>query len=714
MDYYFDGITAQESEELEHRRLEKIKDAGINEQDILHHANDDISMFTSYFNENITRGKDDTNFVFVDQWNSSERNEFTRLQKVSLTANKLLDTVNKVLGENRQNKPDLLVRSLTGKSSQQAIDLRADLVRSISYKSQNELVYQSAFQSALTSGWGAFQISLDYESPYSFNKVINYEIIPDTRMVYFDPMAMKPHKGDGNFYARTYIYSKKQFDALFPYAFNPVSYSDPATLIALQDRGRDAVVICDYFTKKWSSFKILRLSNGEVVRESEWEEMQKDLKLKQKIANSSEKLNKEILDLIPTVVSERWTQDYEIWHFRLLKDRILDFSKWPSKYLPGIFVDGNSAFIDGKQYTRSFIREARDVQKYLNFTLSERATEIKNRRREQWLVTPDNILGNEQMWRNPETQLGALVAKVDPKTNMMPQKLPAWQLSPELIQESQSASQDIREILGFSENQSLQGKDISGRARRERKIEGSMASYIFCDNLNQAIEQGGRVVLDLLPYVYSEERHTIITKKDGKTESIILNKEKKDGSIENEISHGDYDIEIDTGPSFAVQKEVALEFLQQTIQAFPQAFPLVADLWAKNLDVQFMPQISERFKTMVPPQILAQEEGKQLPPQPPSPQDQMMQMEMELKQAELKEKETELQLRQQKYELEKEKQQLEKFKMILESKKSVLDINNSDKDRKMDMHKADLNYSSQIAKIMADLHKHHNKPADNE
>ena len=146
-----------------------------------------------------------------------------------------------------------------------------------------------------------------------------------------------------------------------------------------------------------------------------------------------------------------------------------------------------------------------------------------------------------------------------------------------------------------------------------------MSAYVWFDNLNQAIEQGGRVVLDLLPEIAGEhERHMVISKADGRTDSITLNKiigESENGEImrENALDSGDYDIEIDTGPSFAVQKDIALEFMQQTLAANPTVFPLIADLWAKNLDVQFMPQIAERFKTLVPPQILAKEEGKELP-----------------------------------------------------------------------------------------------------
>lgn len=701
-------LSPDEINEMEEKRISLLNESGIDEQSVLESARDDTTIWQNYFDENMTRGKSDLNFAIRDQWTAPERSEFTRLEKLCWTANKLLDPVNKIVGEQRKNKPDLQARSLTGKATQEQINLRADLVRTISYQSQNDLIYQMAFRQSLLMGWSGLHLDVDYESPMSFNKIIKFIPVTDPMLIAFDPVSTKPHKGDGDFCSRQYLLNQDQFSATYPYILNPVSYSDPRTLIDFQWLSKETIVICDYFKKEWFPLKIFKLSNGESVTESEWEEIQKnEIKIKKELAASAHSLEARqlILETIPSIVSERQTQDYEIMHYRLIKDQIIEFTKWPSKYLPIIFVDGNSHFIEGRQHTRSYIHSARDVQKYHNFLLSERATDIKNRRREQWMGTPDNILGNEQQWRNPETQVGILEAKPDPKTGQMPIKLPAWQLSGELIEESQSSDQEIREILGYSESQELQGRDVSGKARRERKIEGSMAAYVYRDNLDQAIEQCGRVILDLLPYVYGEdERHVILSKKDGKTQSIVLNKNLPDGSVDNKIDKGDYDIEISTGPSFSVQKDMALEFFQQTLQANPQVFPLIADLWAKNLDIQYMEQIVERFKTLVPPKILAKEEGKELPPQPPSPQEQAMQMEMQLKQAELKEKEDELQLRAEQHQLDRERYQLEKMKMMMEMKKVNSEIGLNMHDKKIDMHKADLDYSAKIAKIMADLH----------
>jgi hypothetical protein len=159
--------------------------------------------------------------------------------------------------------------------------------------------------------------------------------------------------------------------------------------------------------------------------------------------------------------------------------------------------------------------------------------------------------------------------------------------------------------------------------------------------------------------------------------------------------------------------------MQQTLQANPQTFPLIADLWAKNLDVQFMPQIAERFKTMVPPEILAKEEGKPPPPKQPNPQEQMMAQQQQMMQMEMQEKMAEIQNKQQKLQLEQEKNELEKAELLLKAQKvqldSQLDIYNHQANLEktrlahgLDKEKAESAFSADLARVLADLHKHAN------
>ena len=77
---------------------------------------------------------------------NDELADFKRLFKPALTFNKLRDTYRKIVGEQRKNTPQLKVRSTTGNASQEAIDLRTNLVKTISYQSRNDIIYQTAFE----------------------------------------------------------------------------------------------------------------------------------------------------------------------------------------------------------------------------------------------------------------------------------------------------------------------------------------------------------------------------------------------------------------------------------------------------------------------------------------------------------------------------------------------------------------------------------------
>lgn len=698
MERYLEDFPPDDVIEMRERHYAQMDEAGIDSEEVLSKARQDMITWDGYFNENITRGRDDMNFVLRDQWTAIERSEFNRLFKPAMTFNKLYDVTKKVCGEQRKNKPDLLVRSLTGNASQEDIQLRADLVRTLAYNSQTDLVYQTAFKQALMMGFGAFEIVLDYEDPFSFNEIMRYEMIPDPTRTSFDPTAMKPHKGDGNYCARQYIYTKEEFYATYPWVDNPVSYTDPRSLLDFQWETKDTIVVAKYTRKEWYPEVIYKLSNGWVVTKDQWEDIKKQEEMVKNLAKEAIVVGDLILETVPTILGERKTQNYRIRQYMMTQNQIIKFTDWPSKYLPLIFVDGDSNFIEGRQYVRSFIHEAKDAQKFLNYVNSEVAAEIKNRRREQWMGTPDNIMGYEQFWRNPELQAGILVAKPDPKTGQMPTKMPPWDLSQSLLMHAQRSTQDIKEILGFSESEALQGRDISGKARRERKMEGSMSAYVFFDNLNQAIEQGGRVILDLLPYVFAEdERYFNINTTDGKTETIVINKKTEKGII-NTLQDGNFDIEIDTGPSFAVQKEIALEMFQQTIAAFPQAFPLIADLWASQLDLQQMPTIKERFRSMVPPDILAKEEGKPVPPPKPNMQEQLAEAQIADKMAQLQERHRELNIREEKHELE-------KAKILMDAKELAQKLKTDQRREAVEIEKADMNFTTDLARILADLHK---------
>lgn len=701
-------VNTDDVEELKERRIQRLIDAGIDEDAILRLCVKATGGFYAYFQENITHAKNDMQFSFVDQWLPQERQEFSRLFKPCMQFNMIADPVKKILGEHRKNKPDLMVRGFSQDTDQDQIDFRADLIRHYTYKSQNDLIYQAALNWSLCGGYAALQVDIQYENPMSFNQEPVFRLIQDPLLCFFDPAAQMPHKGDGNYCGRIYLFGKEEFATKYPYIDNPISYSNLQMLTLPDFIGSDLVAVCDFYVKEWYSCKLYGLSNGTTVTEEEWEEMQASIKEQEELAEKSTAVGDLIAKSIPRIVNERQTEKYRIMNYQLTNNAIIDFREWPSTELPIVFVDGNSLIIDGKQVTKSFIKDAKDAQKFVNYVGSEITGEIKNRRREQWIGTKENITGNEEIWSNPETSQGILLAVPDPKKggDPMPTKSTPWDLSPALLTQFQRGVMDVKQILGFHEE--LEGGETnaqSGVAIMRRQTAASMSAYVYVDNLNQAIEQCGRIVLDVLPKIIGDQERTIvIRKKDGKMKSLTFNKPGADGKT-NVLDDGRYDVEIDTGPSFAVQKEASLSIMMQLLQVSPQTFPLMADLIASNLDLQSMPQLVERFKTLVPPQIIAKENGDPNPPAPqPSPQDMMaqqqlkaMQQEFSIKEQRLQNDQEELNIKRQKLALEQEKSDIEKIALQMQAK-------NQSEDRHAEIHRANLQYNSSVNKLVGDLH----------
>src|SRR6185369_368838 len=96
-------------------------------------------------------------FVMGSQWTEDESKLFIDYKKIPLSMNKLAPLINHLLGEQRQNTPNLQV--VPDKSvSVETASVREALVKEISLNSNAKAVYQQAFQQAAIGGFGAYII----------------------------------------------------------------------------------------------------------------------------------------------------------------------------------------------------------------------------------------------------------------------------------------------------------------------------------------------------------------------------------------------------------------------------------------------------------------------------------------------------------------------------------------------------------------------------
>lgn len=704
-------LPQDEIDAIEQRRVEELEESGIDEQAVISGIHKFMGAWTAYFQENNTAGKDDLEFLYRDQWTSLERSEFQRVFKPCLVINKLYDPFRKIIGEQRKNTPDIKIRSLTGKASQESINLHTDMLKRIAYSSRTKVIYQQCFQSSMSFSYGAFLVKTQYESSDSFFQEIVYEWQQQPESCFWDPRATECHKGDGNYCGFNRHMTVEEYESRWPNIPNPKSFADAGNMVVNEWYSADTVTICDYWVKEWYTKILYYLDNGETVTKEEYEELEALHKKTTKHVGSmneeiADKLIEGMLPPLPEVLQERVTDDYIIMHYRCTADKILEFTEWPSRFLPLVFVDGDSYYEEGQQFTRTFIKQSKDAQRQLNYIACEIAAQIKNGSRAQWLATPDNVKGKEWMWVNPEVQQGALIADPDQKTGEMPVRQQASEVPQSLFIQYQRATSDIKETLGYYDaNVAANANDISGVAIDNRSIQGAGSTAVFFDNLNRAVEQGARISLDLLPTIYDTERTLTLTRGNGEQYTITINQDMGNGQVQNQIQGNEFDLELDAGPSFAVQEKQAMEMLLAFAQTNPQVFPLVADLIAKNMDLPFAQQLAERFKTVVPPAVLAKEQGLPPPPAPPNPQEMVMQKQMQLADAKLQDQKQELQLSQQRLDLERQQGKLKQAQLMLDMQELQHKMRESAARDTTENHKAELSFSADMARIIAQLQK---------
>jgi len=381
-----------------------------------------------------------------------------------------------------------------------------------------------------------------------------------------------------------------------------------------------------------------------------------------------------------------------IIHYQIAGDYILDETEFPAEEIPVIYVDQNSFYDkDGKQVCRSFFDDVIDNQRYINYLRTQSCYILKVSRYDQWIGSKKNAQSPDTMrnWKDPQSIQGLLTYDESPNGDKPFQVQPP-ELSQSLFTQYNLAIEDLYTSTGlYPTRMGQQGNEISGVAIDARTRQGSYSTYVAFNSINRAIATAGRIINQMIPRVYDAERVIALMTPDEGMKNITINKQMDEygEKVENDIRKGTYEVRLKPGPSYEGQKQEALNSLQQILQASPETFNLVADLYADNLPLSNTIEIKNRLKTIVPPQIIEAGKTGKMPSEmgqnQPSPeeqamqmQQQQMQMEAQFKQAELELKKQELQLKAQQMqidlEIERQKLQAEEIAVMGEIEESKM------------------------------------------
>lgn len=733
-----------------------------NDRKLLDRIYQNINRYFRFNENNINRFRNDRYFLFYDQWSQDERQAFKDLNKPIFTYNKIYDYYRKLIGEQRFNTSNIEVRSISGMVQQKDVTLRADIIRGIEYKSRADIAYQTAFGSAVSGGLGCIRLRTDYVNPRTMEQDIIIEPVKFAERVFWDPLAKSATKTDGNFMGVYDQMDRDDFIEKYPEIPYPVSFPVNYNTRYFNWGDKKSITICEYYEKKWYNFTLYQLDNGECIskkeynrRKKEFDEGQLEAAMPQQEApegqatgieggqsqmSPSESMIQQAnppstptpipqimgteqsqpliaqssvmaagVPAFPKVVATRKSRDYKIICYKAIFGHILEQYEWPSKEFPFAVVLGDEVILDGEHVIVSITRYAKDPQRFLNFLASDLAQAAKNNRREQFLVTADNIAGYEMFWKNPANQAGALPYNPDSVTKQPPVRLPPPELPQTLVQNLQQADRDLRSIMGYQqENEPRMFGNLSGRAIREMQRDGNSTNLVFFDNLRRAQEQVGRTILSMLPRIYDTERHITVQGMDGKSSQITVNK-KVAGGIINDLTKGEFDISVTGGANYAVQKEEALKVIMDLVSANPQVFPVVADIIAKNVDIEDNIELVNRLKTLVPPEVLAKADGKPMPPPPPNPQQQQM---MQMQQMQQQLEAAKLQLAQQKVQTEQAQTMAQHELNQVKMQQALIDSESSKIRAYSELQKAGFDYKASMAQSAAKIAASHSDIAE--
>jgi hypothetical protein len=623
-------------------------------QAILDEAMDRFDTASDAWSYTYNAALDDIQFVDTDdgQWDDAVRQ--SRVNRPCLTFDKLSSAVDQVVGQQLQMLPGVKVRGAE-EGDQDVAEIYEGLIRQIEQRGAK--AYKTAFKFSVKGGWGCWLVEHDYIDDTSMNQDIILREIKNPFSVLFDPIIQIQDMKECRYAFQFEDLERDEFERLYPKAQTGVGEAFYSAGNQRAWINENTVRIADYFRIVPEERRLVQLSTGEVVDYEDIEPIIDELNFKG-----------------VTITNERIVEGRKLERFKITGMEILEEYECIGRYIPLVPLLGKTSNIDGRFVTRGLVRKAKDAQRMYNYSRSTAIEVTALQPKQPLMATPAMIKGHEERYRNLMTSNDpVLLFNFD--QGHKPFREPPGQPSTALLTDVQISSDDIKSTTGiFNASLGQQGNETSGRAIRERQLQGNIATYEFVDELVESIKYTGEVFVNMIPKIYDAERQIRILGEDDREEVMMINKPQLDLQtgetiIINDLNRGHYDIKVTTGPSFSTRRSETAEQLGTLFGQNPQMAQMGADIYFKSLDLVGADELVERVRKsgikagMIEPN---EEEKKELTAGQQQQQQikaQAMQMEMAMKQAEIANEQAEARERESKTMLNTIKAQVEQLEL---------------------------------------------------
>jgi hypothetical protein len=577
------------------------------DKDIVAEAKEAFKECEEAERDNRDEALDDIRFARLgEQWPSEVMEQRKRERRPCLTINKLPAFLRQVINETRQNKPSIKVHPVDSNADVKTAEIISGLIRNIEYTSNADVAYDTAADFAATMGFGYLRIGLDYACDDTFDMDLKIDRVSNPFTVYGDPYSTSADSSDWDTSFITDMLSDDRFEQRFPEAEKIDWQADgDSNADWFEDK---QIRVAEYWKRTKVKKNLLKLSDGNIVYEDFF--LQPDPQTGLSMAEIAQAQGVQ-------VVGQRLTDSFEVKQYTLNAKEVLEETDWAGRYIPIVPVYGEEVNVEGKRHFLSLIRQSKDAQRMFNYWRTA-TTELVALAPKAPYIGEQGAFDVDNKWTTANTDTHAYLEYK--KGSQMPQRQMFAGVPAGALQEALNASDDMKAIMGlYDAALGARSNETSGKAIIARQREGDVSTFHFVDNVTRAIRHTGRILIDMIPHVYSEERVVRVLGEDGTPQTVTLNKEQpqidpKTGqpmmqqtpqglqpimAIYN-VSAGKYDLTVTSGPSYTTRRQEAAEHMTQLIQSFPQSAAIIAPRLAKNLDWPEADEIAADFEKISP------------------------------------------------------------------------------------------------------------------
>jgi len=566
----------------------------------------------------------DIRFAAGDQWPVEIQNSRNLEARPCLTINKIDAYVRQVTNQQRMQRPRIKVHPVNNLADYKIAQVLEGITRHIEVNSNADTAYDTAFDYAVRMGWGYWRINTKYVSEDSFDQEIYIDAIDNPFTVYFDPNSVRPDGSDAERCLVTTLLSKTIFKEMYPDADDGANFTHRSTGDnAASWVTKEDIRIAEFFYVTREKAKLYLLSDGSSG-----------------FADSDRFLER-VAAAGLTVVDTRESFRRAVKWCKMTALEILEEKTWDGKYIPIVPVYGAQVIVDDKRKKYGLVRFAKDPQRMYNFWRTSMTESIALAPKAKWLLAEGQDEGHENEWALANIKSSPVLRYKQKDIEGQPAPVPV-RLQPEappagIMDAASAINMDLQMVLGILDPNQLPSGNISGKALQGQQNQTDLSNFHFYDNLTRSIKHTGKILLDLIPKIYDTQRVMRIIGSDGQPDMTTINEQTAVGEVLNDVTVGEYDVVMDTGPGFQSKRQQAVEAMMPLLTGNKELFDLAGDLVFRNMDFPGADVIADRLAARNP---MAQiDEKSDIPPQVQmqlaQQQQQLQQMQQQLQAAQL-------------------------------------------------------------------------------